>query len=313
MQSYGGRDQAMGFYYDKLLKAGAVDEEFALYGFMYLENQETGFYVTGQEQKVFSALMQYEQQGIYCTPVLQKNYWAKVARGERQKIKRQYQFDMVKKLETMYGSTFFEVIARLCEVSSGDVALPVLTAWKTELDGSYDADLLHLYEATVAMAVQMKLLTAHTAEKLINWVQGLEGQLMLDELQQDGEAHTFTGLAWLDEKGEIHYQQYGKQDMAWKKRQKLMLEGNLVSPVFLKEMYYTATDFRVIQEKRQEFEQCMYVIMGNDYFDCLRTLYTLPSVVPETMYSQMLQTVEAICNPDEKTAFQLYSAQLRML
>lgn len=313
MQSYGSRDQAIGFYYEKLLNAGAVDEVFQLYGCMYLENGEPGFYVTGKAEKMSAFRLERAQRGAYCTPVILQSYRAKVARGERQKLKRQFQFDVLKKLEETYRPVFFQLIEQLNAVAANDTAWPVLIEWKMLLDGNYNMDLLHLYKETVSMATQMKVLTVSKEQQLVQWIQSVEHQLQQDELQQEGEAHTFAGIAWLNENGEIQYQQYGKPDAAWNKRQELMLAGNLVSPVFLKELYYTATDFRVIQKKRQEFEQCMYEIMGKDYFDYLRTLYTLPSVMPETTYHQMLQTAEAACNPNEKTAFQLYGAQLRML
>lgn len=313
MQSYGGRDQAIGFYYERLLNAGAVDEEFQLYGCMYLEQGEPGFYVTGKAVKMSAFRLERAQRGAYCTPVILQSYRAKVARGERQKLKRQFQFDVLKKLEEMYRTEFFQLIEKLYALPASDEAWPDFLKWKAALDGTFDADVLHLYKETVSMVTQMKLLTVSKEQQLIQWVETVEQQLMENEQQEEGEPHIFAGLAWLNEKDEIQYQQYGKQDMAWEKRQKLILQGNLVSPVFTKKLYYTATDFRVIQEKRQEFKQCMHTILGKDYFDFLRALYALPSVVPERIYRQMLQTAEIICNADEKTAFQLYGAQLRML
>ena len=314
MQSYGGRDQAISLYYDKLLNAGAVDEEFALYGFMYLENHEPGFYITGQEQKVFNFLMHYEQQGIYCTPVLQKNYWTKVAKGERQKIKRQYQFDMVRTLESMYSKNFFSGVEKLGQTMPADTALEVLSHWKDEMDVSYDMDLIHLYEVTVAMAVQMRLLTIYTAEKFIKWAHELENQLKMDELQQEGDVHTYAGLAYLDDDGKnIRYLQFGKHYTAWQKRQQLMMEGKIVSPVFDKKMYFSATDFRIIQKKKQEFEGCMKEKMGEWYFEYMKTLYNLPSVADKDFYRYMMNKIEENGTQHEKTAFQLYGAQLRML
>lgn len=314
MQNYGGRDQATGFYYDRLLKAGAVDEEFQLYGCMYLSETEPGFYITGKEQKMFDFLLQCEQQGVYCTPVLLQTYWTKVACGERQKLKRQYQFNVVKRLESLYGTLFFSVVQELNCVGGNNAAESLLQEWKEQLDGCCDVDLLHLYEETVAMAVQMKLLFSDKAEKFFKWVKQVEEQLTHDELLQEGDAHTYAGLAYMAGNSEtICYLQFGKHYAAWQKRQQLILEGNIVSPVFRKQMFFSATDFRIIQQKKQEFETCMREKMSVEYFDYLKQLYTLPTVFSKEKYRKIFDTMAKQWNQNEKKAFQLYSAQLRML
>ena len=313
MKSYGGRDQATGLYYEKLLNAGAVDEEFQLFGCMYLEHGEPGFFVTEKEKKFFEFQLDCEQKGIYCTPPMLETYWAKVAKGERQKLKKQFQFDLIEKLERQYHSSFFENIKRISEIPSSDAAEIVFSTWKSELDSCYDLDLLHLYEATVAMALQMKLLTPYSGMKYLNWVKQLKKQLMEDELRQDGELHTYAGLAYMDSGDEtIRYIQYGKHYTAWKKRQQLMLEGKLVSPVLIKNLYYAATDFSIIQEKRKHFEQCMKEIMNAKYFEYLKELYALPKIVSKEFYNPMAQEMNTTGTVEEQTAFQLYCARLRL-
>lgn len=314
MQSYGGRDQAIGNYYEKLLQAGAVDEEFQLFGCMYLEKGEPGFFVTEREAKMFRFQMDCEQKNIYCTPVSRHTYWSKVTKGERQQLKRQYQFDVIKKLEQQYSDDFFCIIEKIEAIAPTNTAAELLDSWKQQLDSCYDMDLIQLYEASIATALQMKVLTPFTGMSYLEWVNHIKQQFQEDAVQQEGETHVYAGLAYLDQAStEIHYLQFGKHYTAWQKRQALLLQGKLVSPVFLKTMYYISNDFQTIQAKRQEFATCMREKMNIGYFEKIKGLYQLPSIMQQDSGQLILHDVKSLCRNEEKTAFQLYGAQLRIL
>ena len=313
MQSYGGRDQAISSYCEKLLQAGAVDEEFQLFGCMYLEKGEQGFFVTEREQKMFRFQMECEQKNCYCTPVSLYTYWSKVTKGERQMLKRQYQFDVIKKLEQQYGDMFFHGITNLEAIPPTDAAVEVLDRWKKQLDSCYDLDLLQLYEAIISAALQMKILTPFSGLRYLEWIGRMKQQFQEDMLQQEGEAHVYAGLAYLDENDGIRYLQFGKQYAAWQKHQELLLKGKTVSPVFLKTLYYTANDFQTIQAKRREFVACMQDKMNKKFFVSLEQLYTLPRIIASERYQAVAEKAEQFFCREEKIAFQLYGRQLRLV
>lgn len=313
MQGYGSRDQAIGFHYVKLLNAGAVEEEFQMLGCMYMKGEEIGFYVTEKESSFFQYLLSCEQKGIYYTPAILQTNWAKVAKGQRQILKRYYQFSLVEKLENIYSKSFFSKISKLQEMPSSNIAMNILTDWKNELDGCCDIDLLYLYEATISMAIQMKLLTLDGSVQLIQWVHQIEELLSGDIIHHNNKCHTYAGLAYQENREEeIRYLQFGSHYAAWKKQQELIYRGNLVSPIFVKRLYYEATDFRIIREKKAEFEKCMRLKMGGNFFERLQQLYDLPKIMPEEQYQQMLLEVNNYCSNEEKMAFILYSSKLRM-
>lgn len=315
MWNYGNRDQAMGLYYEQLRNAGAVEEEIVLYGCLCLDNKnELSFFVTGKEEKFFQFLLNSEQNDAYCTPGTVQSIWAKIAKGEKYITKRKYQFEMIRNLKNCYSNLFFNAITKLKGITPTDEALPILTELRTRFDNRfYDIDIIHLYIETVSMAVQMKVLTSYRGHQLINSVKKIEKQLLEDELLQDAEQHTFAGLAYLDDNTDIiHYLQFGKQYNAWEKRQKLLSQGKLVSPVFVKKQYYNATDYRIVQQKKQIFENCMREKMGEEYFGYLKQLYALPAIMDNEDYFRVLRDVQLCCNEKENAAFKIYSGQLRM-
>ena len=71
----------------------------------------------------------------------------------------------------------------------------------------------------ISAALQMKILTPFSGLRYLEWIGRMKQQFQEDMLQQEGEAHVYAGLAYLDENDGIRYLQFGKQYAAWQKHQ----------------------------------------------------------------------------------------------
>lgn len=308
MECYAGRDQAISTHYEKLLQAGAVNEEFEMFGCGYLETGQVKFVVTGKEQTIFERFMKCAQNGWYCTPIEVNTYWSKVAHGERQRVKRAYQFDMLHVLNEKYSDTFFACVERLQNLSAYDYAAHSLETWKETLDACYDYDLLRLFEATVSMAINMKTLTKETGRRYLTWVEQLEKQWLAEQLLPLGEEHRYFGFGYIDEQGQKTFKIFNRQYTAWCQQQKLLLEQACVSPIFSKEYYFDAVDYHFIQTSKQAFETCMKTYMDEHYFALLKELHALPPIVQKAT----LPSVRGL-HQEEQMAYKQFCAQLRIV
>ena len=313
MQTYGGRDAAIGQYYKMQLEKGAVEENFQFYGCTYLENGEIGFYITEKEQKFFSFLLACEQNNIYCTPPYLQTFWAKIAKGERQLLKRKFQFEMLMQMQDQYSAEFFALITELLKIEATDDANFIFSQWKEELDSSYDEDALLLFEATLSMAVQMKVLTQYTARKYLNWLNNLKQQLQDDKIQEQGEKHFYAGFAVLDiKKNIIQYQKYSKQNTAWEKRVQMLNQDTIVTPVLVKEKFFDGINFMVVQKKNAEFEACLKKNFDTGYFERLKQIYELPMLISDEQKNEMMKKCFALEKEQEKVAFLQHASQVRL-
>jgi len=313
MQSYGGRDAAIGQYYEMQLKKGAVEENFQFYGCTYLENGEIGFYITEKEHKFFSFLFACEQNNIYCTPPYLQTFWAKIAQGERQLLKRRFQFEMLEEMQDRYSPEFFMLIGELLAIEAVDDADLIFSKWKQELDSSYDEDALLLFEATVSMALQMKVLTKYTAEKYLIWLDNLKQQMQEDKVQEQGECHLYAGFAAFNIKNNtIRYQKYSKRNTAWEKRAQTLNKDTIVTPILVKENFFDGINFMIVQKKNAEFEECLKKNFDTRYFEYLKQIYTLPMIISEKQKTNLEKQYFALETEKEKSAFLQYAAQLRI-
>jgi len=311
---YASRDQATGEYYEKLLRAGAVKLEFSLLGCVYLERGQLGYYVTEKEEKFFQFLLQCERNNIYTTPATLQADWCMVAKGERQTLKRNLQIRLLKKLRAQYHHDFFDAIRKLNGLIAQDWATPLLEPWYHALDSCFDADLLHLFESTLSMMAQMKLLQDGSKQKYLRWLQKQQKQLEVDEVAQEGERHIYAGFGYLEreDRRQITYKQYTKYYTAWRERQRFLQQGKVVSPVFTKTYFFDAIGFQVIQNAKQQFLQTMERIMDQQYFAMLEKCYTLPSILPIEQYEQLYRQIYLQGHQEEANTFALYGAQLRL-
>lgn len=314
MNSYGGRDSAIGKYYTTYLKNGLVEEEFVIYGCIYIKDKEPYLYITGKEKSFFAFQLECEKNGYYCTPGIRKTFWSTVAKGERQKLKRSYQYQVIDELKDIYSAQFFDMINDLSEIPPKEYAKELMQVWDKKLDICGDMEQLNLFESTVSMLIQMKLLTKETGRKFIARVEKLKGQFAEEGLME-GEKHTYFGLGYMKIDGsdnKIEYLMFDGYHNAWEKRQRLLMERCIVSPIISKNLFFNAVDFRIVKEYKDMFIRMLKNTINEDYFALLYKIYRLPHIMSEELYHKWKIQIRNCIEQHEKDALQLYAAKLRI-
>ena len=313
MNSYGGRDEAISRYYTMYLKKGLVEEEFVIYGCVYIKDQVPRIYVTGKEKSFFAFQQNCEKEGSYCTPGIRKSFWSTVAKGERQKLKRDYQFQVLQELKTLYSKNFYGILNELTEITPKDYAKSILESWDKKLDICSDIAQLNLFEATVSMLKQMKVLTDASSIYFLSHVEKLKKQFAEDSVYTEGEKHTYVGLGYSNmADSPIEYLTFDSYYTAQIKQQQLLAKGYLVSPIFSEERYFNAVDFRVVKQHKEEFTQKMKTLMGEQYFALLLSVYRVPGILSEEERNKICAKISSCFSENEKEALQLYTAKLRI-
>lgn len=315
MDSYGGRDAAIGQYYTNYLKNGLVEEEFAIYGCVYLKENEPYLYITGKEKTFFSFQLDCEKKGYYCTPGIKRTFWSTVAKGERQNLKRSYQFQVMQELQTLYSEEFFKLINVFMDIPAKDDAKELIYYWEKQLDVCSNIAQLELFETTVSMLIQMKLLTASTGTVFLSRVEKLKQQFYEDESFQDGEPHTYAGFGCFktgNKDEQMQFLMFDSYYNAWQKQQQLLAQQYMVSPIIAKTVYFHAVDFRIVKEYKNMFFHELQSLMGNEYFSLLKAIYQLPSIVSDKQYDRKNIQILKQLKENEKEALQQYAAKLRI-
>ena len=315
MDSYGGRDAAISQYYTTYLKNGLVEEEFVIYGCMYIKENEPHLYITGKEKTFFAFQLECEKKGYYCTPGIRRTFWNTVAKGERQNLKRKYQLQVMQELKDLYSERFFAILNELMSIPSKDFAKPLIDSWDKRLDICGDIAQLELFEATVSMLRQMKLLTTDTGMYYLTRIEKLKRQFCEDEGFYDGEKHSYAGFGYIKtdmNAGQIEYLMFDSYYLAWQKQQKLLAENYIVTPIVSKVLYFDAVDFRVVKKYKEIFYQKIQSLLDKNYFELLQEIYRFPHITTEEQYFRLKTQILDCPAENEKEALRLYAAKLRI-
>lgn len=308
---YAGRDSATGLLYTKLKNAGAVEEEFQFFACSYLTGSSIGYFVTGKEKKFFDFVLQCEQQDIYCTSGMKKSYWGKISGGMKQTIKRRYQLEVLNTIRHLYSDSYFDTIVQLKQIAVQNTAAAMLQYWWKQIEDCYDENLINLFEATLSMAMYMKVLTIEHGQKLLQHTKRIKKQLEHEYILQDGEKHIYAGFGYMDLDGQNReYKIYSKYYTAWQERQIFLEQGKMVSPILTKELYFDAIDFTVIQEKKYVFENLLQQTIDDKYFELLLQIYKLPRDELQKNYQRLYIQNKDSFNQQELKDFLLYGKKM---
>lgn len=265
MAGYGNRDAAIAAYYESLYKAGAVEEGYQFYGCAYETDGEIHLYVTEQEQKIFAFTLACKSKQQHCTPVQLQTSWLKVPKGNRQLYKRELQIDFAKQLAEQYSQDFFHVIKSLPQTKNNFPAESYIRHQNETLDCAGELSDLELFENTVAMMTQRKLVSTETAEKCLQHSRQMRQQMSQYEVLPTGEKHQYAGFCILEPDGSKKYRQYARYATAQKAYEEAQLQQKKLSPLFMKTYSFDPVDFRQVQEHKDAFGRLLREKLDSRY------------------------------------------------
>lgn len=283
---------------------GKFEQEFIVYGCCYVEQGKTMYRVSTQAIDIYRFWERCLEKDIYPSPVIRLLNRVLVPSGMQESYLFQTRIRLARKIQAMYPQQFLFDFMHTAVAQSNDSAAALFYQLQQQMIGCFDRDILQLVEGLIVYAYQQKKLKQQTYQDLQQWVNDLYRQMEDDVVMKQNFQRTFFGFAYYDARQKLHYYTNAQESDVYEKREALLCQGILPTPIVQKTYYYVQQpDLRTVKEA---FVQQMERWLDEEYWQYLTEINRKPAVVSQTQYQKLLQYAERENGQGMQQYLQLY-------
>ncbi|MBQ3205436.1 MAG: hypothetical protein IJB37_02680 [Peptococcaceae bacterium] len=231
------RDIQCGNNFAKLYELGCFDEEFIVYGCGYFQNGEIMYLVSDDGDKVYRFRNESLRKHIYTTPVIMKLKSCQVSSGERDNIRQNIKFELAKEIKAQYSEAYYRMIAQMDAVESNQQAERFLQEEQRNMEGYFDRSGVEQFEGLCNLAYEQKKISDIAYQQFCTWIKYAKRQMENDIVIKDDMRRIFYGLGY-ELNGQMGYFADAQAMNVYKKRENLLLQGAIVTPIISKEYWF---------------------------------------------------------------------------
>lgn len=265
----------------ELLRAGFMEEEFACYGTAFIEDGKIKYYISTTEHSMNRFVARSIMRNIYPTPPKYYVMRCNVSAGLKDDIRQQFKLDTARALKKVYSPMYFQAMEALSAYPVDNEAMPILQSMKDEIENTFDKTALEVFRGIVLEALTMKHLTREGYSFWQSWLDAEYRKMEEDILEYNYYKRTYSGFAYKDG-DRIDFVRNAFETKAIERRNAMIAEGKMVTPI-LKKDYYAGT-YEALDYARDNFKEVMKVYFNEGFFEYIKDLHDLPSVVPKDVY-----------------------------
>lgn len=273
----------------QMAELGKFDKEFTVYGYACRVDGTT-YYRISQHENVVSKLCDKRRiQGYFPTLITSHTQRTGVPSGMEADIWQEEQWNLGFQLETQYRDEFLEQLNQLGNHPAKNGAYDMLIQWKNSLEGRFQREQQIIFDMMTDTAFLSKQLTPSAYDELMQWSAYNWKQMEDDIIIKDIYERTLHGILYETPEGikDVYDAQY---EVIYRKRQQLMLEGVLVSPVYSKTCWFRSFgDFSGI---KKQYEETLYTLMM-PAINFMREIKKMESFLPEEEFLSVYKAIQA--------------------
>ncbi len=259
-------------YYKTLLAMGAYDEEFALFGTVYLEQDKRKCYISTNRYRVYQFFKECREKQLYPTVVEPMIRRIRVHSGQKAQLEQQLKTEFAYELEKRYTKEFLMDLQQLAACPLNNQAERILGPLKEQLEGCFDEDALLLFEGAVEYAYEGKILASKTYYSYKDWLKQERDFLLDKKYPAKHLKREIAGFGY-KQAGQMKYYTNALEEKALEKHLDLMSQGVKTTPIF-KKKYYLAS-YAELPRCLEEFEQAIRERIDDNYWALIDDLYAL--------------------------------------
>ncbi len=266
------RDIQCGNSFAQLYDLGCFDEEFMVYGCAYREAGKMKYFISSHGEKVYLFKDEAIFDAILTTPVQRKIVRLPVASGEREQIKLRIKLELAKELQAAYAGDYFERLQKWSSARVSDRAYDLLLREQETINGYFVPERVQLFRGMCKMALESKSLSRERYRPFADWLQYAKRQMENEVFVQGKFRRQFYGFGFKME-GTIHYVFDAHLINVYQKRDQLLADGQLVSPIISK--VYGLKMLNQLPEVRKKFHALLEQYVDDVLMEKLETLCSL--------------------------------------
>lgn len=283
---------------------GKFEQEFIVHGCCYMEKGTVLYRVSTQPGDIYQFREQCLEKGIYPSPVVSILNRVLVPSGMQDSYLFQTRIRLAKKMQAMYPQKFLRDFMEVASIDGNDAAADLFYQLQKKMIGCFDRDVLQLIEGLLVYAYQQKKLKRKTYQMFQQWVAYLYSQMEDDVVIKQNFQRTFFGFAYYNGRQKLCYYTNAQESDVYKKREELLCQGILPTPIVQKTYYYAQQpDLRTVKEL---FLQQLELWMDEEYWQYLSEIDQKPAAISSEQYQRLMQYTEQENGQAIRQYLQLY-------
>ena len=279
------RDIQCGNSFAKLYELGCFDEEFIVYGCGYYQNGEIIYLISNDGERVYRFRNEALLNHIYTTPVIMKVVTCQVSSGERENIRQSIKVDLAKDIKAIYSREYYEILSCLDQVQPNQHAEEFLQREQKQLEGYFDKTSVEMFEGLCKLAYECKKIKEHSYQSFNNWIKYAKRQMENDIIVKDNLRRQFHGFGY-EQNGVVRYYADAQVMNVYKKREELMLQNAVVTPILSKEYWFKAVN--QLHKVRKEFMEYLKYCIENGYLEKTKKILLAKSPFDEKISEEFV-------------------------
>ncbi len=273
----------------ELINSGFMEEEFACYGTAYIEAGKIKYYISSTERSMNKFTANCILYNIYPTPARYFVMRCNVLAGAHDEIRQNFKRSTAYMLQEDYPKVYFAAMENLSAYKSDDQAMPILTAVKAEVENTFDREALEVFRGLALEALTMKHLTKEGYAYWMNWLADEYRKMEEDILEYNYYKRSYSGFVY-ENHGRLQYVRNAFETKVIEQRNRMIAAGKVVTPIMHKDFF--AGNYGALDEGREQFQVLLKQYFNEAFFDILKELHRLPSVVPQREFAEWMQKVQ---------------------
>lgn len=278
-----------------MAELGCFEYEDTAYGCAFRKDGKTLYRMGGDWQRIHDFVESSRLAGLMPTAAAEKTVRQAKITGSEEEAKLKLKLALGKELQTMYDTTFFDLLEELGQTPNCDSAGEILEAYKEEIDGFFNAGQLQLFEGLLNMAYLAKTLTTEHFEALRSWLYATRMQMADDVLIKKQFNRTFNVYIEINDQGVVRQVSNANRKPLEEQKWAAERKGFLTSPVYAKTRWYEKA--AELSNERAAFQEEVRQLMDERYIERLKALRSLPAVIDAELFAQKLAIAEEACSP----------------
>lgn len=279
----------------KLQKIGYLEYEAAAYGCAVYAD-DIYYFISESEESAERFVQECLLKGLYPTSI---NYYFgrfDVLHETEDEIRQKFKLDVARKLKQKYPRAYLENIKELTASPSLNAGFPILTAMMHQLENLFDIDQLSLFKDFAEFLLKGRHINLEGYRIAMNWLEN-ELEKFSDEPQETSAyKRVYMGFAYIDHAGKYKYFCDAVPYNARKRRDELVAEGYITSPILEKTFY--AESFQGLLTAREQYMTLLRSLHLENYFKIMELVQELPASVNKDRYSVYEDTLRKLGNDE---------------
>ncbi len=284
-------------------KLGWFEQEFDYFAVSYYHDDEQYYLLSSNAKRVYDFAEQSLLDNVYCTPIQSYRKKCPVPSGTEELIAKDLKVTFAKELQQAFSPDFLREFSEIFSERANDSAVAILDAWQDEAAGSFDAEILYLFQTLLEEAYRAKVLKSYTYRQYRDFLAEMYEDMGDELLVKDIFKRDFYSMMYIDGQKENTVINAQKNRL-YAKRDELWLKGVQTTPIYQKTYWYNH-DYRLI-DARKDYEQHLTTPLVREFLSTAKLINDLPAAIAGSEYDDCAEKFSARYGERIKPYLEMY-------